>query len=518
MNDSSPSLTQMSSINGSLGHGVEQPVAVVDIGSNSVRLVIYEAAKRSPAPIFNEKELCGLGRRMSGDQRLGREARQRALFALRRFRAIADAVGAKPLYVVATAAVRDATDGQAFIEQAEDITSAKVNVLSGEREADFAGLGVIAGIRNVDGVAGDLGGGSLELVDLSSGQKQDWATLPLGALKLAAAAKKGSKAARQLIDDHLDGVPWLQRGAARPFYAVGGTWRAIARLHMSMRNYPLRVLHEYQMAPGDLIKLARELQERPIEFFVGSERISSARQETVPYGALLIERYIRKARPSSIIVSAFGIREGLLYSLLPDDERQKDPLLSACEDLAALRSRSPTHARELCAWTSQIFDDNGSLEESPEERRLRFATCLISDVNWRVHNEYRGEQSVNIVENSAFAGIDHPGRAFLALSLYYRHQGLVKDERSQRLRTLASRKSDKRARILGAALRTAHMISIGQTGLITRAHLTFEGQKLVLLLSPTLADFDGERLRRRFRVLARELSRKPEVVVEGADT
>ncbi len=496
------------------GHLVERPVAVVDIGSNSVRLVIYEGAKRSPAPIFNEKELCGLGRRVASEGRLGKEASERAFVALRRFRAVAKAVGARPMHVIATAAVRDAADGDAFIDQAGKITGGEIVVLSGEREADLAANGVMAGIENANGIVGDLGGGSLELVDLAEHDLRNWVTLPLGGLKLASASKKNLKNAHQIVDDSLQTVDWIANGRGRPFYAVGGTWRAVARLHMAMRNYPLRVLHEYRMAPGELMRLTRELQERPIDFFAGAEQISRARQETVPYGALVLERYIRHAKPSEIVVSAFGIREGLIYSLLPEHERAKDPLLAACEDLAVLRSRSPVHAHELCTWTDQIFARE-EIGETSEERRLRYAACLISDISWRVHAEYRGEQSVNIVENSAFAGIDHPGRAFLSLAVYYRHEGLVKDEVSQRLRELAPRRLHKRARILGAAVRAAHMFSVGQPGLIDGAQLCFSDGKLTVTLGPKLAAFDGERLRRRFRVLARELNRKPDVVVDG---
>lgn len=486
------------------------PLAVIDIGSNSVRLVIYEGAKRSATPLFNEKVLCGLGRELATTGRLADDNIDRALRALRRFRAIAGQIGAQSLHVVATAAAREAENGPAFIHRAEQICGTKIAVLSGKREAKLAAAGVMAGFNAVDGIAADLGGGSLEIIDIKEQALIGGVTLPLGGLRLIDMSAGDLQKAAAFVDAELDGVDWLEQGADRPFYAVGGTWRAFARLHMAQTRYPLSVLHGYRMSIEEALKFAHLLDHLSPTSLEGIEDVSKARRETVPFGALVLERLLRRVAPSEVIVSAFGVREGLLYRLLPDAEKERDPLLAACADLAALQSRSPKHADELCAWTDALFRFSGP-SELAEQRRLRHAGCLLSDIGWRAHPDYRGKQSLNMIAHGAFSGIDHPGRAFLALTVYYRHEGLVDDDVSRRLRELVDDDMALRARVLGAALRTAHMISAAMPGVIGHTPISYDGEKLVLRLSDAFEVLDGERLERRFAVLAKELGFEPEI-------
>jgi exopolyphosphatase / guanosine-5'-triphosphate,3'-diphosphate pyrophosphatase len=245
--------------------------------------------------------------------------------------------------------------------------------------------------------------------------------------------------------------------------------------------------------------------------------VSRARREVLPYGALVMERVLKELAPEQVVFSVFGIREGLLFGLLSEQERRKDPLLSFCEEYARLRSRSALHANELCTWTDAIFTGPGP-KETDEERRLRHAACLISDIGWRAHPDYRGEQSLNVIAHAALVGIDHPGRLFLALSVYFRHVGpgqAAADQLSSRLRMLVDRRAMKRARIVGAVIRTAHMLSIGQPGIIDETPLSYEPGKLVLSIPPAYAAMDGERLRRRFQALAELLEREPDIRVRS---
>lgn len=494
-----------------------EPLGVIDIGSNSVRLVVYEGASRAATPVFNEKILCGLGRSVATTGRLGRDSVDRALAALARFHAITSVLNVKNVRAIATAAVREAADGAEFIRAAERATGVKIEILSGEKEAQLAAFGIRMGFVDPDGVAGDLGGGSLELIDITKDALNGAATLPLGGLRLIDTTGDKLERAGAVIDEALLRLPWLQNGKGRTFYAVGGTWRALAKLLMEQSSYPLRVMHGYAVPTVqaisccETIRRAKKVSDIP---FIGE--ISKARREVVPYGALVMEKLLRHMAPSQVVFSVFGIREGLLFSLLPEHERSKDPLLSFCEDYALLRSRSLEHARELCKWTDVIFTGN-SLAETPEERRLRYAACLLSDIGWRTHPDYRGEQSLNVIAHSGLAGIDHPGRMFLALSVYFRHNGPVEDDGehlSQNLKSAVDKRSQKRARIIGTAVRTAHMLSIGRPGVIDECPLSYEGDLLVLRLPKTYAALDGERLRRRLDSLASLLGRTPKVKVE----
>jgi len=478
-----------------------RPVGVIDIGSNSVRLVVYEALSRAPTPVFNEKALCGLGRALASTGRLDEAAVETALKALRRFRALADQMEVEKVWVLATAAARDATNGPAFIAAAERICRTPVEVISGEREARLSALGIVSGIHRPDGIVGDLGGGSLELVDVRDDHIGTGVSMPIGGLRLIDASGKSLKKAEKLVREAFEAAD-LSAGQGRAFYAVGGTWRALARLHMRQKGYPLHVMHGYEIPPKDAAEFARIVEKADPEAIEAIEVVSSERRPLLAYGALVLEEVVRRQKPSKIVMSALGVREGLLYSLIESEERAKDPLLTAAEELAVLRSRSPRHARELVVWTDVLFAQIDR-DETAEERRLRHAACLLADIGWRAHPDYRGEQSLNIIAHAAFVGVDHPGRAFLALSVYFRHAGLVEDELSPRIRELVGPRAFQRARLLGAAMRVAYLISASMRGVLPRAPLTVEDERLVLDLTGGMADLASDRVFNRLRALAR---------------
>ncbi len=492
-----------------------EPMGVIDIGSNSVRLVVYEGAVRAPTPLFNEKVLCGLGRSVASTGHLGEESTKRALAALRRFRALARVLGVKNLRAIATAAVRDAKDGQAFIREGERAVGVRIEIVSGEKEARLAAYGIQMGFPDADGLAGDLGGGSLELIDVTSNQVNEATTLPLGGLRLLDETQGSLDAAKSRINDVLDNLPWLANGKGRPFYVVGGTWRALAKLHMAHENYPLHVMHGYEMSTQDAIRFAKAVvdQKNGLDFSL----VSKARREIIPYGALVLERLLKKMAPSKVIFSIFGIREGLLYSLMPPTEQKRDPLIAFCQTFARLRSRSVEHAFELCSWTDRLFETS-SIEETLAERRLRHAACLVSDVGWRAHPDYRGEQSLNMVAHAALAGIDHPGRFFLALAIYFRHAGKGEsagEHLSQKLKSTVSPELLLKARLVGQAVRVAHMLSAGMPGVIDETPLEFKDGNLVLHLPKAHAGLAGERIDRRLATLAGSLGCESTVRIAG---
>jgi exopolyphosphatase/guanosine-5'-triphosphate,3'-diphosphate pyrophosphatase len=495
-------------------------MGVVDIGSNSVRLVVYEGAVRCPTPIFNEKVLAGLGRTVASTGSLADDAVERAIESLARFKAIVRILGVKYVRAIATAACREAVNGPVFLQRAERTLGQRIDVLSGEQEAKLAARGIQMGFNDPDGFAGDLGGGSLEIIDIRGPDLRAATTLPLGGLRLIDTAKDRIESALDLADASLKSVEWLRQGEKRTFYAVGGTWRSLAKLHMEQNDYPLRMMHGYAVPADEMMRFCEDIRKaRKLSAVDGMDQISKARREVLPFGALVMERTLRHMRASTVVFSVYGIREGLVYTLLSRTEQKRDPLIAYAADAARLRSRSAEHAQELCDWTDQLFVKDGP-KEQPEERRLRHAACLLSDIGWRGHPDYRGEQSLNLVAHSAMAGIDHPGRVFLALAAYYRHAGPgdgddVGPHLSARLVALAPPRLVKRARIVGAAVRAAHMLSIGRPGVIPETRLELEKDRLVLLIPKAFAGLNGERLRRRFSTLAQQLDRKSEIRIGG---
>lgn len=487
-------------------------IGVIDIGSNSVRLVVYEALTRSPTPIFNEKALCGLGRNVQTSGRLADDAVARALASIRRFRALCTQLRVGELHILATAAVRDAKNGPDFVAACEAICGVPLQLLSGRDEAAYAALGVVSGMYQPNGIVGDLGGGSLELVDVRGGAIGTGITLPLGGLALQDTSGQSVKKAERIAAKLVGKVDLLKKGRGQTFYAVGGTWRSLAKLHMAQRGYPLNVMHGYALTGKEIADFCYLVSRQPTDSISRIDVVAESRRPLLAYGALVLEAVVRAARIERVVISVTGVREGLLYSLLDPEEQTADPLIAAARELCLLRSRSPRHGEELIAWTDR-FMQVAHLEESAEEQRLRHAACLLADIGWRAHPDYRGEQSLNIIAHANFVGVDHPGRAYLALASFYRHEGLLDEFMSPRIRELVGVRLLDRARILGAAMRVAYLVSAAMPGALPRAPLRVEDRRLVLTLAGDLSGLAGDRLSNRLRTLGRLVGRDTELRV-----
>jgi exopolyphosphatase/guanosine-5'-triphosphate,3'-diphosphate pyrophosphatase len=495
-----------------------RPLSIIDIGSNSIRLVVYEGVARSPTVLFNEKMLAGLGRGIVTTGKLDPEAVKRAVEEFRRFRALSDQAGAEELHVIATAAAREAENGLDFIHRAEEILKTKIRVLSGREEAYYSALGVISGFHPANGIAGDLGGGSLELVDVNGPRIGDGITLPLGGLRLQDMAKGSPLDAAKIARKELGRAKLLKGGEGRAFYCVGGTWRNLARLHMNAVGYPLSVMHHYELGVESSAAFLRQVARGDMDKIKGIERVSKNRRTLLPYGAAVLQEIVSAMKPSKIIVSALGVREGFLYSLLPPEERGTDPLISAAEELAVLRARSVTHAHELAKWTGDSLAAF-NIDETEDEARYREAACLLADIGWRAHPEYRGMQSLNIIAHASFIGVDHPGRAFIALATMFRHEGVFDDSVAPEMRALATPRYLERARLLGALLRVVYLLSASMPGVIPK--LKWQSQPnggLALVIPQSHAGLSGERPAGRLAQLARITGRNLELVVGSVET
>jgi exopolyphosphatase/guanosine-5'-triphosphate,3'-diphosphate pyrophosphatase len=346
------------------------PVAIIDIGSNSVRLVVYENHNRAPVPLYNEKLLCGLGRGVVTTGRLPEDAVDRALKALARFRVLCRTMGVGEVKVLATAAARDAENGPAFLMAAAEACGHPISLLTGEREAALSAQGVISGFHDPDGIVGDLGGGSLELIDVRGARAGQGLTLQLGGLALQDLSGNSPKKAQKIAREKLQSAGLLQALQGRCFYAVGGTWRALARLQMIERGYPLHVMHAYELEHDEGGGFLRLIERAGGASGKALNAVAEARRPLLVYGAIVLDEIVRMGRPASITVSALGVREGLLYDDLDPVRKKLDPLLETTAELNRLRARSPDHAEELRSWTDAFIASAG-LDESPYERRLR---------------------------------------------------------------------------------------------------------------------------------------------------
>lgn len=493
------------------------PVSVIDIGSNSVRLVVYEGLSRAPVVLFNEKVLCGLGKGLALTGRMDDEGVRRALMTLRRFRALSDQAQATQVHVLATAAAREAENGPDFIRDAEEILGCEIEVLSGEREALYSAYGVISGFHDPDGIAGDLGGGSLELIDIRGNTCGRGITLPLGGLRLSEQAggslEKATVFAKKQVKKSAD---LLAAGEGRTFYAVGGTWRNIAKLHMEITHYPLHMMQGYELPLQEMLNFLNEVIASKDSKDPAWQAVSKNRRSLLPFGAVAMREVLEAMKPAKIAFSAQGVREGYLYSLLSETDKTADPLLVAADELAVLRARSPEHARELADWTGRTVPVFG-IDETEEEGRYRQAACLLADISWRAHPDYRGLQALNVIAHSSFVSITHPGRAFIALANYYRFEGLNDNGTTQSLADMAGPRLLELAKLLGGLLRVVYLFSASMPGVVD--HLRFRKSDnpdldLEFVVPHEYCDFAGERLDGRLQQLAKLTGKRLAFVFE----
>ena len=478
-------------------------VGIIDIGSNSIRLVVYDRNCRMPVPIFNEKVMCGLGRGVESGGTLNADGVVLALVNLTRFKALADAMGVQRLDVLATAALRDARDGPDFVSRLRRL-GLDIQVISGEEEARLSAMGVLSGIPDADGIAADMGGGSMEVIAIERGSLGQRASLPVGPLRLIEASGDRPLLAARVVEQHLEKQAWLRDSARRRLYVVGGSWRAVAKLHMAQTGYPLRVIHHYALPGPQALDFCVQVIQQSRNSPEKVTTVSRRRADTLPYAALALEGLIRAVEPASVVFSAYGLREGHLFDQLSAEERRLDPLISAAADLASHQGRFGA-GEILTAWTDGLFAG----EDLPA-LRLRRAACLLSDLFWAEHPDYRAEHAFERVLRLPVVGLTHNERAQLAVTSLFRYGGRLDEANPAHKavrQTLLSGAQVMRAEVLGLALRLAHSLTGGVTVLLNRIGLRLAAERLELLLPSDLAGLRGELTDRRLEALARVLNR-----------
>lgn len=475
---------------------MEPSQAIIDIGSNSVRLVVYDGPRRAPAILFNEKVMAGLGRALETRARLDPAALKIALRALARFKAVTVAMGIADVRTVATAAVRDASDGAAFIAKAAAL-GLSIETLSGEAEAHGSGMGVISAIPDADGIVGDLGGGSLELVRIKNGSIADRLSLPLGVLRLPAIRAKGRGALDNVVKKALAKADWKVEPRL-PFYLVGGSWRALARLHMHLTDWPLPVLHTYAMPPQAAVRLFRAVTRIGRKDLRAIEAISSTRVPALSDAAALLATLVRQLDCGTLVTSAYGLREGLLYAGLDEAERQLDPLIESVRAAGARQGRFTEHGDLLHKWIAPLF----AREDSAHER-LRHAACLLGDVAWAANPEFRAERGLDVALHGNWVGIDARGRAMVAQALFASFGGGTAPPPV--IAALASEEDRARANAWGLAMRLGQRLSGGVAGPLGVSSLLLDDAKLTLRLQDRA--LYGEAVERRHKQLAALMGR-----------
>lgn len=490
------------------GAGVERR-AVIDIGSNSVRLVIYDGPKRAPFSICNEKALCGLGRDMTDDGKLNPEAANFAFATLRRFARILKEHNNPPVHAIATAAVRDAKDGEQFVQAVKEI-GFEVDVLTGEQEAVFAAMGVVSFEPGAAGIVGDMGGGSLELVTLDKGKIKESTSLQVGPLNIMRRAPGGLKQATAIIEEELDKAELLKTQKCDALYAVGGAWRAVARIHMRLKSYPLSVLHHYELTSTQTMEvcdLVSKQSRRSLEQIPGIPR---RRLDTLPYAALVLKSVLKRTKAKKVVVSAGGVREGILHQALSKGARETDPLLAACRFYAERLAPDPVFGDAAFEMVEPLFAENEDVAQ-----RIRYATCLLIDIGAYFHPDQRGRHVFDAALHAPFVAVSHDDRVWTALALYCRHEGRSAALPDEQAIGLLSWDQQMSATQFGLAMRFAASLSPKSPAPLKDCRLEWEPGRLTFRAPSDREDLMGETPRRRLDSLAASFEADAIEIYEG---
>jgi exopolyphosphatase/guanosine-5'-triphosphate,3'-diphosphate pyrophosphatase len=481
-------------------------LAVIDIGSNSVRLVVFSGRSRVPSTVFNEKLMCGLGAEVGRTGKMDERAVASALSTLKRFRALCEQMNVGEILLVATAAVRDASNGEEFVARVFEETGFTISVIEGGEEGRLAGLGVLSGEPTAHGIVGDLGGGSLELARVEKGAVLQTVSLPLGPLRLISKFDNDQRQIRMHLREEFAKIDWLTSSAPQNFYMVGGAWRNIAKLMMREKATPLPILHGYSSSRSELANYCRRLCQLEPSNIPFARDLPQRRLDALPVASIILQELLSRTKAQNGLVSAYGLREGLIFDKLPESEQCLDPFLHTCRVLSEERCRFAEHAEVIYDWTRPLFKK--AVPHKKLQRKLHFAICLLGDIAWRGHPDFRAEKAVESILHGNFVGVSHAERAFIAVALNQAYGAPIDASHLSHILTLLKINEIIEARMMGAALRLAQRLSGGTATALMVSRLRITKTNLWLGVPVSYTDVANAVVSKRLSHLAQLMGLK----------
>lgn len=468
-----------------------EPIGVIDIGSNSIRMVIYRRYGRYPLPLFNERVTVKLGEGLDQNEMLSPDKIALALSALRRFSHIMNAMSLERTIVVATAAVRRAKNAAVFTTPAEEIIGVPITVLSAQDEARLVTLGLTANMPHVSGLVADLGGGSLELVLVKEGQVQKSTSLNMGHLSTRTESE---------IATLLCAVDWLGDAAGATLYGIGGSFRALGSAYVKRSNYPLFLLHRLELNVPTVLDILTSLQGDEPDL----QGIPAGRRDSIGMAADIMAALIRRSGVSQLAISGTSIRDGLVANMDTGFSPKKDPLLSACKEIA-------NHSQRFDGLNDVLIDclsPIASLLDIPDPQRLLKAACLLSDISWNEPSELRGAVATDRILALPLFSLSHKERAWLAKVVYHRYIGVKENKPTlpvfNRLLTPAESKG---ALALGVGLRFALIYCAGIPEYLSAIQFKVTDETIYYDVAAHGLPLFDEHSERRLRVFAKACNR-----------
>lgn len=485
-----------------------EEAAVIDVGSNSVRLVVYRIDGRAMTPVLNEKVMAGLGRDLNSTGELAKDGVEMSLKALRRFVALTEALGITSVFPVATAAVREATDGKEFAARVLAETGLTLRVIDGAEEARLSALGVSAGAPEAHGIVGDLGGASLELIEISPEGLGRGETFALGPLSLAHKGEFDYDRVLAKVDAELKGSRVLKKRGG-DFYAVGGAWRSFGRIDVAIHNHPLGVLHHHEISRQQVLKVADLVRKQSKRSLERLEEAAAKRAETLPYAAVVLERVMQVGGFDRMIVSAFGLREGVLIERMSDAALMQHPLIAAAEALAGRWSPRKAFGPTLERWIAPAFDGQEPTFSKERDAVLRGAAARLADVGGPLHPDQRSEIIFDMILRAPLAAINHVERAYLAAAIHHRYTK-APPRHADAYNRLLTPDQQAAAAALGSVLRLGADLSGRSEALLSHFELSAVDGTLLLKVKKKAAQLATETALRRLDAAASALGLKSE--------
>jgi len=490
-------------INAPLKH---KRIGVLDIGSNSVRFVIYELFGAHFSPVYNEKVLAGLGRDLRDTGYLSEKGKKLAFDSLRRFKAIADAQGLGELLIGATAALRVAEDAPDFIDCVKSEIGLGISPISGEEEARLTAMGMLAADIRAQGLAADLGGASLEFVHVQDKEVAKGISLKLGPFEML-----GSKPSDAENFNNADIHAKIEGELAKidftafkcqALHLIGGAWRNLASIHQQRHDYPMRTLQAYHLSPDDARDLAVWAYGEGREEILEWSGISDRRLETLPYSGYLLEMIIERMEPRVVIISTTGLREGLVYDAMDPELRTRDSLMDGCRDLARGNLQAIDFGEPLYQFLEDVAVHFPNFFEIKNENRLRKAACQLAGIGKGLHPDYRADLVFDDVLYAPLANLTHQERAYLALILFSSFTGKSLPENGAAVERLLTEEARNAARTYGAAMRLAIVATGRSADLLDSFKLDVVKGALNLSVAPSMEALLSGRVRYRLKKLS----------------
>jgi exopolyphosphatase/guanosine-5'-triphosphate,3'-diphosphate pyrophosphatase len=482
--------------------------AIIDLGSNSIRMLIYDNLLNSQIPIFNEKAICELGKNLDKTGKLDPKGSEFALSVLQRFKRILINLKVKKFKIIGTAAVREATDSKLFISKVQKIFKKKVEVLTGIEEAENSALGVIIGFQKVNGVVADLGGGSLELARVEKNIIYEKVSLPLGVLRLFNQPKRNKDKINSIISFYLNKIEWLRKVKTKNLYLCGGTWRTLLNAHIFKTNYPLSILHQYKLSAYEALKFSNKLLS--VKSIKSEKLVSVTKSRTnyIPIGSYILSSLIKICDPSNVLCSVSGVREGSLINKAYLNILEKDSLNRSVHFIALKKGDFGENYIKLYNFLKKIFTNND--EDFPI--RLLLPACSLSNFDWGLGTYQRAELVFQEVINSPILKLSHNDRIKLGLVSFWRHCSTKYCPDVEFLKLL-SNSEIAACRRIGAALRFASSISVISSIFYEKIKIYVVNNKTLILKVPKKhSEVISNQVQKRLKSLAEEMNLKQEII------